>query len=230
MRRGFAGFMAVMILLAVGAAAWFMLRGTEDVFLRLEAHRYTVVIDAGHGGADGGATALNGMLESGINLEIAKKTDLLMRFYGIKTVMVRTEDVSIHDGSAVTLSEMKRSDLSNRAKLVNATPDAVLVSIHQNSFTQSQYFGAQVFYADDDASKALAEIMQARMLSLDRENTRKTQAASADLYLLQNVSCPAVLVECGFLSNPKDSANLVTAPYQTKAAMAITAGVLAINS
>jgi N-acetylmuramoyl-L-alanine amidase len=230
MKRGLAGTLAVIIVLTVIVSAWLMLREPkEETFLRLAPHKYTVVIDAGHGGEDGGARSVCGMLESGINLEIAKKTDLLMRFYGINTVMVRTEDISIHDAGAVTFNEKKRSDLSNRAKLANNTPNAVLVSIHQNSFSASQYFGAQVFYARNDASKALAEILQSQMMHLDNENTRKIKPVYESLYLINNVSCPAILVECGFLSNPKDSANLVTAPYQTKVAMTIAAGMTQYN-
>lgn len=221
-KKGKSGVVAVFLVLAVIAGAWFFLRKTtEDTFLRLNPHINTVVIDAGHGGEDGGAKALSGMLESGINLEISKKAELLMRFYGVKTVMVRTEDISIHDTGLTTFADKKRSDLNNRVKLVNSTPNAVLLSIHQNSFTESQYFGAQAFYARDGISKTLAEVIQTQMLTLDTENTRKIKPAAEDLFLMNNVNCPAVLVECGFLSNAKDSANLTSEKYQTKVAMAI---------
>lgn len=222
MKKSKTAVIAVFIVVAVIAAAWFVLQqSSSETFLRLNPYINTVVIDAGHGGEDGGAKALSGMLESGINLEIAKKTELLMRFYGVKTVMVRTEDISIHDPSANTFAEKKSSDLKNRAKIVNNTPNAVLLSIHQNSFTESKYFGAQAFYARDGVSQSLAEIIQTQMLKLDTDNTRKIKPAAEDLFLMNNVNCPAVLVECGFLSNSKDSANLTETKYQTKVAMSL---------
>ncbi|MCL1820757.1 MAG: N-acetylmuramoyl-L-alanine amidase [Oscillospiraceae bacterium] len=230
MRKGTAGFLAFLILAFVAVSAWFVLKpDKKGVFLHLEPHGYTVVIDAGHGGVDGGTQALNGILESGINLEIAKKTDLLLRFYGVNTVMVRTEDISIHNPESNTIAEKKRTDLQNRVKLANNTPDAFLMSIHQNSFSESQYFGAQVFYAEDSVSKLFAEVLQQQFYKLDAENTRKIKQAYDSIYLMNNVTCPAVLVECGFLSNPKDSANLTTADYQTKVAMTLTSAFTMYN-
>ena len=118
-----------------------------------------VVIDAGHGGEDGGATSCCGFLESDINLEISLRLNDLLNFLGHRTIMVRTEDVSVHT-EGQTIAQRKVSDLKNRVQLVNETENALLVSIHQNYFADSRYSGAQVFCADSTGSRKLAEKIQ----------------------------------------------------------------------
>lgn len=185
----------------------------------------TVVIDPGHGGADGGAVSCSGALESALNLEISLRLNDLLRLAGFRTRMTRSTDVSIHSPEAQTVSERKISDLRNRAALVNETENALLISIHQNYFEQSKYHGAQVFYAPERSSENLAEAMQAALSScLDPENHR---AAKSDrtVYLLRNVHCPAALIECGFLSNPPEEQRLHTAQYQKRIACAVLSGL-----
>lgn len=186
---------------------------------------YTYVIDAGHGGIDGGAVSPTGLYESHINLQIARKLESLLSFYGCGTVMTRRSDVSLHSDGAGTIRAKKVSDLKNRAALVNATPNALLVSIHQNTFEQTQYFGTQCFYAN--GAKALAERTQAlitQMLSPD--NTRQCKQVDDSVYLFSNVTCPAMLVECGFLTNPSDEKNLSSDGYQIKMAACILAALM----
>ena len=181
------------------------------------------VVDPGHGGEDGGAVSITGVPESSINLAIAKRLDVLLGFYGKNCYLMREEDISLHDPEAKTLREKKVSDLHNRAKTVQALDGAVLVSIHQNMFPQSRYHGSQVFYAPTQGSQALAETFQtALQTNLQPDNSRKAKPIGDNVYLMNHVDCPAVLVECGFLSNPEEEAMLRQKEYQTKLAAVAT--------
>ena len=185
-----------------------------------------IVLDPGHGGEDGGAVSANGVRESGLNLEISLRTRDLLRFLGIPVVMTRETDLSIHSPEAVTVSEKKISDLKNRVALVSGTENPILVSIHQNMFAESKYYGTQLFYADSDPSRQLAEELQALFAAeLDPSNHRRAKPCE-NVYLLSKISCPGVLVECGFLSNPKEEALLQSAEYQKKLAAVLAAGLM----
>ena len=182
------------------------------------------VIDAGHGGGDGGAVGR----ESDINLAIARRLEGLLALLGEETRMTRTEDVSIHSEGAATLREKKRSDLKNRVALVNSTQGAILVSIHQNSLPSSKRtHGAQVFYRKEEGSAALANAVQ-RVLNeaVNLKNEKTEKAIDPSIYLMKNVTAPAILIECGFLSNEGETALLKSADYQKELAVAITSGLL----
>lgn len=182
----------------------------------------TIVIDAGHGGEDGGATGVTGASESQLNLEIALRLEQMMSFCGFQTLMVRTTDTAIYTGDCETFSEKKVSDLKNRAALVNRYKPAILFSIHQNHFPQEKYAGAQVFYARTDGSRDLALLAQSALVSaLDPSNKRQCKPAET-IYLLGKIQCPGILVECGFLSNSREEALLQEPEYQKKIVCAIT--------
>lgn len=186
----------------------------------------TVVVDAGHGGEDGGTLSCTGVRESGLNLEIALRVNDLFALLGQRTRMLRIQDVSLHDTEAATIAARKASDIRARVRLTEETPKAVLLSIHQNHFPESKYRGAQVFYAAADGSRALAERLQTALgTQLDPDNHRACKKAG-EIYLLKHVSCPAVLVECGFLSNPAEEALLRTPEYQKKLAAVLCCGML----
>lgn len=186
----------------------------------------TVVVDAGHGGEDGGTLSCTGVRESGLNLEIALRVNDLFALLGQRTRMLRIQDVSLHDTDAATIAARKASDIRARVRLTEETPKAVLLSIHQNHFPESKYRGAQVFYAAADGSRALAERLQTALgTQLDPDNHRACKKAG-EIYLLKHVSCPAVLVECGFLSNPAEEALLRTPEYQKKLAAVLCCGML----
>ena len=177
---------------------------------------------------DGGAVSVTGVPESQINLAIAKRLDALLGFYGENSYLMREEDISLHDPEAETLREKKVSDLHNRAETVQSLEGAVLVSIHQNIFTQSQYHGSQVFFAPTQDSQALAEsFQQAIQTNLQPDNSRQAKPIGDNVYLMNHVDCPAVLVECGFLSNPEEEAMLRQEGYQTKLAAVLTQVCLA---
>lgn len=181
-----------------------------------------LILDAGHGGEDGGAVSLTGVPESGINLSIVLKMDQLLGFWGQAPVVLRTSDISLHDPDADTLREKKASDLHNRVSAVEQQENAVLLSIHQNIFTDQKYHGAQVFFAPTAGSQELAVHTQEVLRSVvDPENSRQAKPIPDTVYLMNHISCPAILVECGFLSNPAEEALLRTDAYQTKLAAAM---------
>lgn len=188
----------------------------------------TVIVDAGHGGFDGGAAAGDGTLEKDINLAIARRLCSLLRCAGLQTVMTRTDDNSIHDPSCETIRQQKVSDIRNRLRIMTETEDSVFVSIHQNHFTQAKYRGAQVFYSGNDArSLQLAQSIQSAVVAaLQPENTRQIKKSGTEIYLLYHAVRPAVMVECGFLSNPEEAELLKSSRYQTRIALAVMQGIL----
>lgn len=186
-----------------------------------------VVIDPGHGGEDGGAVAYDGTIESGINLDIAKRLDFLLTFCGQKTLLLRQEDVSLHSPEATTLRQKKVSDIHNRVDAVNAQQDPVLISIHQNFFLSSKYHGAHVFYANGPLGQPWAEQTQKNLNTcLDPTNNRVAAPISQDIYLMNHIRCPGILVECGFLSNPEEKEKLKTPEYQRSLAIVIAGSYL----
>ncbi|MBE6898650.1 MAG: N-acetylmuramoyl-L-alanine amidase [Ruminococcaceae bacterium] len=181
-----------------------------------------LILDAGHGGEDGGAVSLSGEKESVINLEITLRLDQMLGLLGECPLMLRQEDVSLHNSSAVTLREKKVSDLKKRATIVNANPTAVLVSIHQNSYSESKYQGAQTFYASTSGSRELADAVQCALRDLlQPQNTRQVKQIPKSVYLLNHVENRAILIECGFLSNPEEEQLLQQTDYQKKLAMVL---------
>lgn len=187
-----------------------------------------IVIDAGHGGEDGGAVAEDGTVESGLNLAIAQRLEALLCFLGYETRMTRTSDAAIYSSDAKTLREKKRSDLENRVRIVNETPNAVLVSIHQNSLPSARsVHGAQAFYAETEESAAMAERVQAAFnRAVNAGNEKSARQIDHSVYLMRMVECPAILVECGFLSNAQETALLCEEDYQQRLAVTIAAGSL----
>lgn len=226
MKRWMSGLLAaVLFTLVLAMCLYSAPRLAEEVsaFVRAEP---VVVIDAGHGGEDGGASSPDGVLESGLNLEIALRVNDLMEFLGVRTQMLRETDTALYTDGCSGIAEKKVSDLKNRVKMTNDVENAVLLSIHQNYFTESKYRGAQVFYANTDGSQPLAEaVQQALREQVDPANHRQVKR-SQGVYLMEHVDCPAVLVECGFLSNAAETALLRDADYQKKLSAAVCGAVL----
>ena len=187
----------------------------------------TVVVDAGHGGEDGGTTGVHGELEKDINLAIALELQRLLEQHQFEVVMVRDWDTDLSDQNLPTVAQRKRSDLRRRLRLAEESGDCILLSIHQNFFTENQYSGAQVFYsANDPRGAALAEAIRASIVeTLQPENTRQNKVGEG-VYLLEQCRVPAVLVECGFLSNPEEAAALADPDYQKQMAQAIYNGLV----
>lgn len=190
------------------------------------SNRQCVIIDAGHGGVDGGATSCTGVLESQINLEIALRLNDLMHLLGIDTFMIRKTDISVYT-EGESIAAKKVSDLKQRVKLVNEKENAILLSIHQNHFSDSRYYGSQVFYAGTSGSELLAKHLQTAIVgSLNPGSKRQTKKADG-VYLMQNINNPGVLIECGFLSNPEEEAKLRSDTYQKKLCCVIASTIAA---
>lgn len=221
---GFLPFYLLVVIITLGIG----LGGGKAVTVLKEntsvIREHTLIIDAGHGGIDGGATSCTGVLESAVNLEIALRLDDVMHLLGYKTVMIRTTDRSIYT-SGTTIAAQKVSDLRERVRIVNETNGGVLISIHQNTFFDSRYGGAQVFYAGNEDSKELASALQKKWITTLNPDSHRSAKKGEGIYLLQNITKPGILVECGFLSNPKEEALLRDADYQKKMCCIIAATV-----
>lgn len=184
---------------------------------------HCVVIDAGHGGVDGGATSCTGQLESSYNLQIAQRLNDLLRLLGHDTVMVRKTDISVYTNGE-TIAQQKVSDLKERVRIVNETPDSILLSIHQNNFPDSRYKGAQVFYGNSDSIQLAKNLQEQLVANLNPGSNRQIKK-STGIYLMDHIDRPGVLIECGFLSNPEEEAKLRSDYYQKNMCCVIAAAL-----
>ncbi len=186
-----------------------------------------LVIDPGHGGFDPGAVAADGTAESLINLAVGLQMEELAQLLGIPSDMTRREDVSTENEVNASVRQRKNADLKNRVEQVNSVSGGVLVSLHQNSLPQvPSVHGAQAFYGEAEGSQALAETVQAALNSTINDRVKEVKAAGSGVYLLKNAQIPAILVECGFLSNSDETALLNTQTHQTRLALTILSAVL----
>ncbi|MCL2638861.1 MAG: N-acetylmuramoyl-L-alanine amidase [Oscillospiraceae bacterium] len=180
-----------------------------------------------HGGPDPGCIGAGGELEKDINLAIALNLRDLLEFSGFTVIMTRDTDVSIHDDGIEGLRKQKLSDMENRREIVANYPESIFVSIHQNQFTQPQYFGAQMFYSTVNRDNfRFAQTMQGVFRELHPENDREAKLIDGELYLFRNTPQPALLIECGFLSNAEDTARLSDSEYQKKVSFTIYRGLI----
>jgi len=196
--------------------------------IREEAPPVTVVIDPGHGGEDGGAVSPGGVSESQINLAVSLRVSDLLRFAGQRTLLTRSEDVTICDEGLDTMRQRKSSDLKNRVRAVEETENSILLSIHQNSLPSSPVtHGAQVFWNRQEGAEVLAgRIQESLNAGINAGNEKHPRQIPDSIYLMKNITAPGVLVECGFLSNAPETERLQDPAYQLRLAAAIAAGYL----
>ncbi len=182
-----------------------------------------VIIDAGHGGEDGGASD-NGLLEKDVNLSVALKLRDMLTAAGYRVKMTRDEDISLGQGD--TVRARKIDDTKKRVEIADS--GSCLISIHQNKFTDSRYSGAQIFYSPNaPESEKLAQCMRRSITGLlQPENKRELKKADGGIYLLNNVQKSAVIVECGFLSNKEEAQKLSDEEYRRQLAFAVMCGFL----
>lgn len=181
-----------------------------------------IVLDAGHGGADGGASGPDGTRECDLNLAITLKTDAVLGLLGEETLLLRSTDTDLSSSDSKSISQKKVSDIRRRVELTNSQPGAILVSIHCNTYSQEKYHGAQVFYTG--GAKEFGETMQLALKNgVDPTNARMAKAVSPDVYLMNHIKVPGILVECGFLTNQEELTNLKNPNYQTRLAVTIAA-------
>ena len=186
-----------------------------------------LIIDAGHGGEDGGASTADGVPESGINLDIALRLNALARLCGVDTVMTRTTQNIDYPADAATTARRKSSDQHARLQLINNYPDGVLISIHQNFFPDGKPCGCQVLYASTSGSEELGKLMHEGLCAaLCPGNRRVASPVSDSIYLMRGAKCTAVLVECGFLSNADEAKLLQMSEYQTKISVVLLSSYL----
>lgn len=185
----------------------------------------TVVIDAGHGGSDGGASSESGIHEKDLNLYVALSVGNMLSSSGCNVVYTRTDDemLSLGDGGS-----KKMQDLKKRVMIAEAEDDAIFISIHMNKFSSPKYSGLQVFYSKKNSqSETIARTVQRKTKELlQADNNREIKAAGSNIYILDNISVPAILIECGFLSNPDECSKLSTEKYKQEIASVIYCSVI----
>ncbi len=192
-----------------------------------ESNLPLIIIDAGHGGEDGGTIGVNGVYEKDLNLDIAFHLNDILRAAGFPTQMTRTEDILLYDRNVNYQGRKKVLDLAARLKIARSHPDAIFISIHMNAFPQSQYHGLQVYYSPNSPeSQKLAESVQTitKQLIL-QDNERKIKPSGGKIYLLDRMGNPSILIECGFLSNAKECEALSDVSYRKSLAFAIFAAI-----
>lgn len=184
----------------------------------------TVVLDAGHGGNDPGKVGVNKCIESDINLSIVLKLKDYLEKNNVQVVLTRKDKNGLYDEND---TNKKVTDMKNRCKIINEADCDLMVSIHQNSYSSSGVKGAQVFYfKNSNDGEKIAKIIQARLIDeVDKDNGRQSKDNDS-YYILKNVECPAVIVECGFLSNYEEAELLCDEKYQEKLAIAIGNGII----
>ena len=202
-------FISLLFLALGGLCCFLSSRTGEGVQEAGATPRGQIVLDAGHGGADGGAVGVNGVSEKDLNLAVTLELARLLREAGFEVILTRTDDcLLLYEGQDIA-GHRKENDLKNRLAIAKNNPDAIFVSIHMNTFGVSKYSGLQVYYADNTESRRLAYAVQGAVVErLQPDNHRVPHAASSSIYLLENAVGTAVLVECGFLSNPEECALL----------------------
>jgi N-acetylmuramoyl-L-alanine amidase len=218
-------FILLLLLIALGLTVLFfyLSKQTAVSSASTKVSYQTVILDAGHGGEDGGAIgSLDGheLYEKDINLAITFMLRDMLEAEGIRVILTREEDVLLYDRNTDYQGRKKMLDLAARLHIGENTPNALFVSIHMNAFTQAQYKGLQVYYSPNHSlSATLAENVQSlTRQQLQKDNDRKIKRADSSIFLLEHLTCPAVLVECGFLSNSEDCRLLSQAEYQQKIA------------
>ncbi len=226
-RNKAAGYMfkiAWVMILVLGVG---FLGKTTTATLSIPIRGVVVVIDAGHGGRDPGASGASGLTEEEVNLRIALKLRRLVEQGGGTAIMIREDDNGLYTEGGNGRETRKREDLRNRHELINSCGADILVSIHLNSFPQSQYSGAETLYLKgDEKSAKLAECIQNELVKVLNNKNKRKEKATDDIYLLKNNSMPGVLIECGFLSNPGEERLLKDDHYQEKIAWSIFIGIL----
>lgn len=223
-------FIAMIFIIIVNLIIYFINRdinvNNEELYKARD--KIFVIIDPGHGGIDSGAVNQYGENEAPINLEISKYLMSFLDSTGFEVEMTRYGSIGLYnEGANTTIREKKNEDLDNRVKIINASEADLIVSVHLNAFTQSQYYGAQSFYKSNcEESKTAAEIIQKNLRNILDKNNERVPQAKKDVRVLDESKLPIVLVECGFVSNAEEGRLLSTADYQEKVAWAIYAGII----
>ncbi len=191
------------------------------------ASEMLIIIDAGHGGEDSGATGVNGVLEKDLNLSVASILGEMLTEKGFAVVYTRSEDKMLYEEWENIKGIRKISDLKNRCKIAKNYPGALFVSIHMNKFGDGKYSGLQVYYSPENKeSEALAGAIQSSVKKELQPNNNRKIKSGKDIYVLENIDNTAVLIECGFLSNEEEAKKLSQKEYQKILSFSIICGII----
>ncbi|MBE6537475.1 MAG: cell wall hydrolase [Ruminococcaceae bacterium] len=192
-----------------------------------QTNKKTVILDAGHGGEDSGAIGSDNVYEKDLNLEITFKLGEYLSAAGYNVVYTRTEDKLLYTEEQNIKGMRKINDLKNRMKIANSYDDAIFVSIHMNSYGAAECSGLQVYYGvESEKSRALAEKVQSETVKRIQQNNKRKVKSGNGIYLLENSINPAILIECGFLSNPEECKKLSEKEYQKELSFSILCGII----
>ena len=222
MKHGEARFLSCMYVLSLTLLAIYAIRGLTGAVAASAPPERLLILDAGHGGMDGGSVSPGGTEEADINLAITLRAETLLGFLGERTLLTRTSQSDLSAEDAVTISQKKVSDIRNRVALVNNHSNAILISIHQNTYPDPSCRGPQVFYGKKQGSQTLAELIRENFhTALVPDSHRAAKPIPVDVYLMNHITVPGVLVECGFLTNPEEEKKLTTEEYQIRVALVL---------
>ncbi len=217
----------LLVMVAILVCSLLMTAHSGKMVSTVGLNRRLIVVDAGHGGMDGGGVGVEDILEKDLNLQIAKKLEQKLTEHGYQVVMTRSEDISLHDEEKKTVREQKNSDLKKRAAIANEQKAGLFVSIHMNKYESSEVKGAQVFYKKDDpAGEQYAKYIMEELKKIDTENHRQEKLLPNKNLTFSKLNVPSVLVECGFISNAEEAKKLQDDIYQNALVDAIFAGIL----
>lgn len=217
-----------LLLICISLTIFHLIAISETVIVsssEITTFKPNIVIDAGHGGEDSGATVNDEILEKDINLNIALKLRDIFRCNGFDVTLTRDADFSLTKDAK---SNNKKIDLQNRVKLFNSSPDNIVISIHQNEFSEAKYSGTQIFYSENNKeNEVFAECIRQSVVNLlQPDNKRLCKCVDSEIYILKNTNVPAILIECGFLSNPNEAQKLINDAYQRELAYSIFLGFI----
>ena len=218
---------SAIISILVGYSFHSKTQNSVSTFADINEKEQLIIIDAGHGGEDPGAVGKNGVLEKDLNLDIAKTIGKILENNGFTVIYTRTEDKLLYKPEEDIKGIRKISDLKNRCKISLDNPEAMFVSIHMNSYGSEKYSGLQVYYSENnkESEAVAAKVQDAVKASLQPNNNRKTKPGEG-MYLLEHTESPAILIECGFLTNREECARLTEKEYQNNLSFAIVCGII----
>lgn len=221
-KQGLFALLCTLLILGTAIGSILYLGETKEVIVQYRS-KPKIIIDSGHGGFDGGAVGVNNTVEKDINLSIALKLRDMLQCNGFQVIMTRDADISLHDPEVTGMAKQKRSDMYNRREIIDENPDGLFISIHQNKFGESSSWGAQIFYSPNHAdSEYLAQIVQQKFVKyLQPENHREIKQSGQELFLLYHAKVPAILAECGFISNVEECEKLTSSQYQDQVAFVL---------
>lgn len=224
-------FLLMLLTLLFSTLASRLEKRAEPTVTERQALFSTVILDAGHGGEDGGAVSSQGYFEKDLNLALCRQMEEMLKINGVDTVMTRSEDILLYDKNVDYQGKKKALDLLARRKIGEEAADSLFLSIHMNAYPLAKYHGLQVWYSPNhESSSDVARQIQSTVAEhLQPENDRQIKEAGSNIYLLYHLNSPAVLVECGFLSNPEEAERLNDPAYQKQLAFLITVSLLQSN-